>query len=157
MPVQQFTSKISSRVAARLTGDHISALFPDVNTPFRDVEDVVDRLLPYHVFQHPREDLLKATKGKGKATETEILQSELAGASVIRAKHCFFFFCLQSTQKQSSHSSASSADRRSRNAFGVVGRSLARQVTSHIFASAIRSLRASALRPMIKHTSLNDK
>src|SRR6266851_1775559 len=73
--------KISCRVAARLTADHISALFPDVETPFQDVEDAVDRLLPYHVFQHPRDDLLKAgKKGKRKATETEILQNELAGA-----------------------------------------------------------------------------
>jgi hypothetical protein len=64
-----------------LTTDHISVLFPDVETPFQDVEDVVDRLLPYHVFQHPREDLLKTGgKGKRKATETEILQSELEGA-----------------------------------------------------------------------------
>jgi len=64
-----------------LTADHISALFPDVDTGFRDVEDAVDRLLPYHVFQHPRDDLLKAgKKGKRKATETEILQNELAGA-----------------------------------------------------------------------------
>lgn len=98
MPVQQFTSKILSRVATRLTGDHISVLFPDVDTPFRDAEDVVDRLLPYHVFQHPREDLLKATKGKGKATETEILQSELAGASVIRAQYCFLFTIYSETK-----------------------------------------------------------
>ncbi|KAI0250362.1 hypothetical protein BJV78DRAFT_592492 [Lactifluus subvellereus] len=80
-------TRVSARVAARLTGDHISVLFPDANTPFRDVEDVVDRLLPYHVFQHPREDLLKATKGKGKATETEILQSELAETKF--ALECF--------------------------------------------------------------------
>ncbi len=42
----------------------------------------MDRLLPYHVFQHPRDDLLKTGKGKQKATETEILRSELAGAPV---------------------------------------------------------------------------
>ena len=40
----------------------------------------MDRLLPYHVFQHPRADLV-ANKGKRRATETEILQSELAGIS----------------------------------------------------------------------------
>jgi len=80
------SKKISCRVAARLTADHISGLFPDVETPFRDVEDVVDRLLPYHVFQHPREDLLKAGgKGKRKATESEILQSELEGAPLFSA------------------------------------------------------------------------
>ena len=68
-----------SRIATHLTADHISALFPDVDTPFQDVGDVVNRLLPYHIFQHPREDLLIASKGKRRATETEILQSELAG------------------------------------------------------------------------------
>lgn len=50
----------------------------------------MDRLLPYHVFQHPREDLLKVGKGKQKATETEILRSELEGAPVRRAR-CFVF------------------------------------------------------------------
>lgn len=70
-------------VATHLTADHISILFPDVNTPFQDVGDVVDRLLPYHVFQHPKADLLVANKGKRRATETEILQSELAGISFL--------------------------------------------------------------------------
>ena len=72
-----------SRIATHLTADHISALFPDVDTPFQDVGDVVNRLLPYHIFQHPREDLLIASKGKRRATETEILQSELAGISFL--------------------------------------------------------------------------
>ena len=91
--------KNSYRVAARLTADHISVLFPDVETPFQDVEDVVDRLLPYHVFQHPREDLLKTKtggKGKRKATETEILQSELEGAPL-------FFFPLRGVRRASTY------------------------------------------------------
>ncbi|KAI0267138.1 hypothetical protein BC834DRAFT_969159 [Gloeopeniophorella convolvens] len=71
-------TRVSSKVSARLISDHLSVLLPDVETPFRDTGDVVDRLLPYHVFQHPMEDLLKAGKGKARATETEILQSELA-------------------------------------------------------------------------------
>ena len=85
LPLHNNLEKIFRRVASRLTADHISALFPDVDSPFRDIEDVVDRLLPYHVFQHPREDLLKAGKGKQKATETEILRSEVAGTPVLRA------------------------------------------------------------------------
>ncbi|KAH9171997.1 hypothetical protein EDB89DRAFT_1968482 [Lactarius sanguifluus] len=80
-------ARVSSRVATHLTTDHVSVLFPDINTPFQDVGDVVDRLLPYHVFQHPREDLLKANKGKRRATETEILQSELAETKF--ALECF--------------------------------------------------------------------
>ncbi|KAH8978695.1 hypothetical protein EDB86DRAFT_2992017 [Lactarius hatsudake] len=59
----------------------------DINTTIPGVGDVVDRLLPYHVFQHPREDLLMANKGKRRATETEILQSELAETKL--ALECF--------------------------------------------------------------------
>ena len=81
--------KNACRVADRLTADHISALFPDVDSPFQGIGDVVDRLLPYHVFQHPREDLFKVGKGKQKATETDILRSELEGAPVHHAR-CLF-------------------------------------------------------------------
>jgi hypothetical protein len=56
-------------------------LRPDVDTPFVDYADVVNRLLPYHVFQQPQEDLAKIIhdkKGKGKATENN-LGAEIAG------------------------------------------------------------------------------
>ncbi|KAI9507431.1 hypothetical protein F5148DRAFT_981427 [Russula earlei] len=86
-PQRRPPEKSFCRVSASLTADHFSVLFPDVDTPFRDIEDVVGRLLPYHVFQHPREDLLKSGKGKRKATETEILQSELAETKF--ALECF--------------------------------------------------------------------
>ena len=112
------------RVASRLTTDHISALFPDVDSPFRGIEDVVDRLLPYHVFQHPREDLLKVSKGKQKATETDLLRSELEGAPVRRAG-CFVF-AYKSIQKQNLHWSALSGEENWRNAFVVPGRNRAR-------------------------------
>jgi hypothetical protein len=91
-PYDNPEKKNSCRVASRLTTDHISALFPDVDSPFRGIEDVVDRLLPYHVFQHPREDLLKVGKGKQKATETDILRSELEGASVRNARCVVFAY-----------------------------------------------------------------
>lgn len=50
-----------------------------MDTPFTDVPDVVNRLLPYHVFQQPDEDLgslLNRTrsKGKEKARHHEIRQ-----------------------------------------------------------------------------------
>jgi hypothetical protein len=127
--------KISRRVASRLTADHISALFPDVDSPFRDIEDVVDRLLPYHVFQHPREDLLKAGKGKQKATETEILRNEVAGTPALRAG-CRVF-CPQCIQKQSLRWSALSADENWRNAFVVRGRNLARHALLYTLAIAL--------------------
>ena len=51
--------------------DHISVLYPDVDTPFVDGVDVVQRLLPYHVFQLPHQDNAAGAKlkGKGKASD----------------------------------------------------------------------------------------
>ena len=45
-------------------------MFPDVDTPFTGMEDVVRRLLPYHVLQQPAKDLREIIldpSGKGKA------------------------------------------------------------------------------------------
>ena len=53
--------------------DHLSVIFPDVDTPFAGTEDVVQRLLPYHVLQQPAKDLREVIldpSGKGKARET---------------------------------------------------------------------------------------
>ncbi|OSD06779.1 hypothetical protein PYCCODRAFT_1430974 [Trametes coccinea BRFM310] len=77
----------AARVASRLAEDQRAALFPDVDTPFVDQVDVVKRLLPYHIFQQPKEDLdamLQAGtlnpfgKGKRKATEADLLREEIA-------------------------------------------------------------------------------
>ena len=56
-------------------------MYPDVDRPFSDISDVISRLLPYHVFHLPKEDLALLTtigKGKGKATEDD-LRVEIAG------------------------------------------------------------------------------
>ncbi|KAI0704989.1 hypothetical protein C8T65DRAFT_653335 [Cerioporus squamosus] len=77
----------ASRIAARLVEDQRAALYPDVDNPFTDELDVVNRLLPYHVFQQPKEDLdiliqhgtpLPSRKGKRKATEEDLLREEIA-------------------------------------------------------------------------------
>ncbi|RPD74198.1 hypothetical protein L226DRAFT_464222 [Lentinus tigrinus ALCF2SS1-7] len=77
----------ATRVAARLAEDQRAALYPDVDNPFIDELDVVNRLLPYHVFQQPKEDLetliqygtpLPSRKGKRKATEEDLLREEIA-------------------------------------------------------------------------------
>lgn len=65
----------------RLTQDHAAVLQPDVDTPFMDHADVVRRLLPYHIFQQPREDLelmMTGRKGKQKATDSD-LKVEIRG------------------------------------------------------------------------------
>ncbi|KAL0956552.1 hypothetical protein HGRIS_002689 [Hohenbuehelia grisea] len=64
---------------ARIAADHAAVLQPDVDTPFTDAADVVKRLLPYHVYQQPQDDLewlLNGGKGKRKATELEMEVSE---------------------------------------------------------------------------------
>ena len=58
------------RVTTLLAADHLSVIFPDVDTPFADMEDVIRRLLPYHVLQQPAKDLQEVIfdpSGKGKA------------------------------------------------------------------------------------------
>ena len=62
------------------------ALQPDTETPFVDAEDAVRRLLPYHIFQHSKEDLYTLTgrKGKRKATEEDLLREEIAGSHRVR-------------------------------------------------------------------------
>lgn len=66
------------RFAARIKQDQEAVLNPDVDTPFQDEADVVKRLLPYHIFQQPKEDLETVAygKGKGKASEYD-LKTEL--------------------------------------------------------------------------------
>lgn len=74
---------IISRFASCLALDQISALYPNADTPFEDAADVVNRLLPYHVFQHPSKDLdtiERDNKGKSKATNQD-LADEIAGTS----------------------------------------------------------------------------
>ncbi|KAF8070500.1 hypothetical protein FPV67DRAFT_1487625 [Lyophyllum atratum] len=69
---QEITEKTNARFASRLASDHALVLYPDADTPFRDTVDVMNRLLPYHVFQQPKEDLdflIRGGKGKGKAAE----------------------------------------------------------------------------------------
>ena len=51
-------SRTQARLRAHLERDHERTLRPDTTTPFRDADDVVARLLPYHVWQLPERDLL---------------------------------------------------------------------------------------------------
>lgn len=70
-----------NRVTQNLAVDQILTAFPEVDEPFKNKRDVVDRLLPYHIYQHPQCDLdaLRGSKGKGKATEFDLLKEEIKG------------------------------------------------------------------------------
>jgi hypothetical protein len=90
---------LNCRFAAALASDHRLVLQPDTETAFTDAQDVVRRLLPYHVFLQPRDDMEEmlgrplselrgytafrsSGKGKRKATEEEWMREE------IRGKYC---------------------------------------------------------------------
>lgn len=64
-----------SSISDLIRADHNAVLKLDAETPFQDAVDVVRRLLPWHVFQHPSEELDyivstgRSLKGKGKEKE----------------------------------------------------------------------------------------
>lgn len=71
------------RFASSIALDQLSALYPNVDAPFEDAVDVVNRLLPYHIFQQPRASLqatVTNAHGKGKAKASDVL-IEIQGAS----------------------------------------------------------------------------
>lgn len=77
-PISSTAFSSVSRFAARLAADHAAVLHPDVDTPFMDVQDAMNRLLPYHIFQQPKNDLewvINGGKGKQKAAP----EAELSG------------------------------------------------------------------------------
>jgi len=75
------------RFSARLALDQAAVLQPDVDAPFTDQVDVVRRLLPYHIYHQPQEDLelLKGRKGKQKATDAD-LKAEVEGVLIFESQ-----------------------------------------------------------------------
>lgn len=69
--LEEFSSSFLCRLASRLLHDQSMVLHPDVDSPFADQLDVIRRLLPYHLFQYPKEDLDAITAGKGKEKAVE--------------------------------------------------------------------------------------
>ncbi|EFI28111.1 hypothetical protein CC1G_14138 [Coprinopsis cinerea okayama7 len=80
----EITAATAARVATRIAEDQAAVLNPDVDTPFEDEHDVVKRLLPYHIYQQPKDDLqaILDSKGKGKSVdrglEAEIEETKFA-------------------------------------------------------------------------------
>lgn len=61
---------------------------PDVDSQFVDEIDVIKRLLPYHIFQQPKEDLGSTISGKAKANVAEVdLKEEIRATKA--ALECF--------------------------------------------------------------------
>ena len=76
------------RIASLLAADHLSVMFPDVDTPFFDSEDVIRRLLPYHVLQQPAKDLREVIfdpLGKGKARAVHKNEVDVEGSCFVHS------------------------------------------------------------------------
>ncbi|KAI6157750.1 hypothetical protein BKA82DRAFT_4060893 [Pisolithus tinctorius] len=74
---RQIIQQTAAGFAACLAADHAAVLHPDIDSPFADHADVVNRLLPYHIFQQPQEDTRtvaasRPPKGKEKAKYDDI-------------------------------------------------------------------------------------
>lgn len=80
------TAGLPLRLRQRLGLDQSYISRPDVDSPFVDELDAVNRLLPYHVFQQPKADTqaIVSAKGKGKAWSFSSMDNES------KADSCFF-------------------------------------------------------------------
>lgn len=90
--LELFSFSFSCRLTSRLVHDQSMVLHPDVDSPFVDQLDVMHRLLPYHICQHPKEDLgvIAPEKGKGKAVDQD-WREEIRG---MQAQFNGHFHCL---------------------------------------------------------------
>lgn len=69
-----------TRLNSRLAHDQRLISHPDVDSQFVDETDVIERLLPYHIFQQPKEDLGSTISGKATANPAEVdLKEEIRG------------------------------------------------------------------------------
>jgi Conserved region of unknown function on GLTSCR protein len=73
-------------------------LHPDVDSPFVDQLDVIRRLLPYHLFQHPKEDLDTIISGKGKEKAVEQDWREEIRGMQEQFNRCFYCLCIMQLQ-----------------------------------------------------------
>ena len=56
-----FTYLYDNRIADQLKKDQEAVLNPDLSS-FKSLDDVIDRLLPYHIFQNPLIDAETAAR-----------------------------------------------------------------------------------------------
>ncbi|KAL5485432.1 hypothetical protein ACEPAI_8074 [Sanghuangporus weigelae] len=87
---EEMKDEIAASVSANLELDQILTQYPDTDTLFQNEMDVLQRLLPYHIYQHPRHDLdkVRGSKGKAKASEVELLREEIQVAESKFALEC---------------------------------------------------------------------
>ncbi|KAI8332429.1 hypothetical protein BC941DRAFT_474208 [Chlamydoabsidia padenii] len=55
--LEDHAAQVKKRCIESLVKDHDKVTRPDYLTPFRSMEDALERLLPYHIYQYPAADL----------------------------------------------------------------------------------------------------
>ncbi|PPQ67255.1 hypothetical protein CVT25_005839 [Psilocybe cyanescens] len=72
----EYMNETVNRFQSRLIQDQANVTHPDVDSPFVDEVDVINRLLPYHMFQQPKDDLetIVSCKGKEKARNLDWME-----------------------------------------------------------------------------------
>jgi len=74
-PEQAVMERTTMGFHLALASDQVSTLFPEKATAFKSYEDVVEKLVPYHIWQVCDEEL----DGQGDETEVERRQREEEG------------------------------------------------------------------------------
>jgi len=84
-------NKANETFRARLKSDYAAVLEPDIDSPFVDVSDVVKRLLPFHVYTQPQDDLNDMVKGeyRGAASPAEVVKTTREIMETKFALECF--------------------------------------------------------------------
>jgi len=76
-----------TRLNSLLAHDQGLISHPDVDSQFVDETDVIKRLLPYHIFHQPKEDLSSTISGRAKANLVEVnLKEEIRGKAPVLTK-----------------------------------------------------------------------
>jgi hypothetical protein len=93
-----FSYSFSCSLISRLAHDQSMVLHPEVDSPFVDQLDVIRRLLPYHLFQHPKDDLDAITTGKGKEKAVEQDWREEIRGTKEQFNRRFYCLCIMQPQ-----------------------------------------------------------
>ncbi|KAG0259653.1 hypothetical protein BG011_002504 [Mortierella polycephala] len=78
---------VRNAMAVELQAAHRAVTLPDWRTPFSSLQDAIERLLPFHVFQYPAQDLESHAKAFDSRPEVEL---DTRALLIHRRKHDLF-------------------------------------------------------------------
>lgn len=69
--IAEHHDSVRTSMAEELQKAQRAVRYPDTRTPFRSLEDAIERLIPYHIYQYPDEDLKAHAKEFGAKFESK--------------------------------------------------------------------------------------